>query len=132
MEAVLTTQGDKGKWKQTVKYEIDGNGNHKITISHSVVGGTGSNVQAYTGGNAMPMISTTSVVATSTLSILGNPTYIDCDLGECYMIKDDTPISLNEYIDLGSDLPKLSSGANEFTTDNTITDLKVTPRYWKV
>lgn len=68
----------------------------------------------------------------SSTSILGNPTYIDCDLGECYMIKDGDPVSLNRYIDLGSDLPKLVSGANEITTDNTVTDLKVIPRWWRV
>ena len=68
----------------------------------------------------------------SSLSILGHPTYIDCELGEVYMIKDGTPISLNQYIDLGSELPTLGVGANEITYDNTVTDLKVIPRWWKV
>ena len=72
------------------------------------------------------------VYGDSTISVLGNPTYIDCDIGECYMIKNSEIISLNQYIDLGSDLPKLSSGTNTFTYDNTVTELKVTPRYWKV
>ena len=68
----------------------------------------------------------------SSLSMLGNPTYIDCDLGECYKYESGEVISLNRYIDLGSDLPKLSSGANTITFDNTITDLKIIPRWWKV
>lgn len=72
------------------------------------------------------------VVADSTISILGHPTYIDCDLGEAYMIKDGSTISLNQYIDLGSDLPVLASGENEITFDNTITNLDVIPRWWKV
>ncbi len=72
------------------------------------------------------------IIADSTVSILGHPTYIDCDLGEAYMIKNGTPISLNQYIDLGSDLPKLASGTNTFTKSNTVTQLKVTPRWWKV
>lgn len=72
------------------------------------------------------------VVGQSTKSILGTPTYIDCDLGEAYKIEDDTVISLNQYIDLGSDLPKLAVGSNQITFDNTITDLKVVPRWWKI
>lgn len=73
-----------------------------------------------------------SVVVDSTVSILGHPTYIDCDLGEVYMIKDGSPVSLNRYIGLGSDLPTLASGANEVTYDNTVTDLEITPRWWKL
>lgn len=73
------------------------------------------------------------IIGHSTKSMLGNPTYIDCDIGECYMINsDDEIVSLNHKIDLGSDLPKLSSGTNTFTYDNTVTELKVTPRWWKV
>ena len=72
------------------------------------------------------------VVGYSTISQLGNPTYIDCDLGEAYLIKDGAPISLNQYIDLGSDLPKLAPGENPIAYDVTVTDLKITPRWWKI
>ena len=74
----------------------------------------------------------TRVSVNSTVSMLGNPTYVDCDLGEAYLINGTTPVSLNAYIDLGSDLPKLAPGSNTFTKDNTITQLKVTPRWWRV
>ena len=66
----------------------------------------------------------------SSVSIIGDPTYIDCDLGDAYMIKDGSYISLNSYIDLGSDLPVLASGNNELAVDNTITELKIVPRWW--
>ena len=72
------------------------------------------------------------VVSTSTMSVLGDPTYIDCEIGEAYMYKDGQLISLNAHIDLGSDLPKLSKGINEFSIDNTITSLKVVPRFWQL
>lgn len=69
--------------------------------------------------------------ADSTVSQLGHPTYIDCELGEAYMIKDGSYISLNEYIDLGSDLPTLAPGNNEFTfDDSTMTEVKIVPRWW--
>ena len=73
-----------------------------------------------------------NISGNSTMSALGNPTYIDCDIGECYMIKNSNIVSLNGAIDLGSELPTLASGTNTFTYDNTITELKVTPRWWQV
>ena len=68
----------------------------------------------------------------STVSALGHPTYIDCDLGECYMYKNGEIVSLNGVISLGSDLPTLASGENEVTFDNTITELKIVPHWWKL
>lgn len=68
----------------------------------------------------------------STAPTYGHPTYIDCDLGEAYAENGSVISSLNRYITLGSNLPALSSGANTITFDNTITSLKVTPRWWKV
>jgi phage-related protein len=64
--------------------------------------------------------------------IITDPIFIDCDLGEAYIVEDGVYRSLNQYIDLGSELPKLASGSNTVTFDNTITELKVTPRWWKV
>ena len=68
----------------------------------------------------------------SSIGIMGNPTYLDCDLGEAYKIEGDEFVSLNKYIDLGSDLPKFASGSNVISFDDTITDLKIYPRWWKV
>lgn len=73
-----------------------------------------------------------SASVASTQSILGNPTYIDCDLGECYKIVSGSVVDLNAYIDLGSDLPVLKPGTNEITYDNTITSLKVVPGWWQL
>lgn len=64
--------------------------------------------------------------------IITDPIFIDCDLGEAYIIENGVYRSLNQYIDLGSKLPTLGVGENEVTFDNTLTELKVTPRWWKV
>lgn len=61
-----------------------------------------------------------------------DPIFIDCDLGEAYTNEGGVYRSLNQYIDLGSELPTLGVGVNEVTFDNTITELKITPRWWKV
>lgn len=68
----------------------------------------------------------------SSQPILGNPTYVDCDIGEAYKIENDQYVSLNQYIDLGSDLPTLKSGTITFNVDSTIKGIEVTPRWWKV
>ena len=77
-------------------------------------------------------ISTKGITVDSTVFILGTPTYVDCEIGECYMISGGEVVSLNDHIDLGSDLPKLKPGSNTFTIDNTITELTVTPRWWQL
>lgn len=72
------------------------------------------------------------VTGISSQSLLGNPTYIDCEIGEAYKYENGSLIGLNSYIDLGSDLPKLSSGINTFEVDETITSLIVVPRFWQL
>jgi len=72
------------------------------------------------------------ITGESTQSQLGDPTYIDCELGDAYKIVGDTYVSLNGNVDLGSDLPTLAPGANAVTFDNTVTELKITPRWWKI
>lgn len=79
----------------------------------------------------------TDVMGDSTVSLLGDPTYIDCEIGEAYKIVDDSYISLNKYIAFGSDLPVLSPrygnpAINKFVFDDTITELKVKPNWWKL
>lgn len=86
-----------------------------------------TNLQFSKGGGKLG-----NVTIDSTKSILGDPTLIDCELGEAYMVDDDELVGLNQYIDLGSDLPTLAPGENEITFDNTITELKVTPNWWRL
>ena len=68
----------------------------------------------------------------SSVSTLGNPTYIDCDLGEAYRLANGTPVSLNSKVVLGSQLPVLAPGSNTVTFTNTITQLKISPRWWRI
>lgn len=94
---------------------------------------SGGSVGSYlTKNNLTPGLTYPTQYGYSSLSALGNPTYIDCDIGEAYMLKNGEIITLNDTVALGSDLPKLSTGANEFTYDNTVTGLTVTPRWWKI
>ena len=58
--------------------------------------------------------------------------YCDTDIGEFYRIEGGEYISMNHVGDLGSDLPTLAPGTNTVTYDNTITELNITPRWWKI
>lgn len=120
-----------GSWSDT--YVMD------VTIKMVDVPALGPNMKRITINRTTGIAGLTSsipsigpITAVSTQTLLGHPTYIDCDLGEAYKVVDGTPVSLNGYIDLGSKLPELSPGANTITFDNTITDLKVVPHWWKV
>ena len=69
---------------------------------------------------------------TSTVQLLGNPTYVDCETGEAYRIENDEYKSSNARVSIGADLPVFTPGSNKITYDNTITDMKITPRWWKI
>lgn len=74
----------------------------------------------------------TPVTGNSSVAVLGNPTYIDCEIGEAYRIEDGEYKSSNSRVSIGADLPTLAPDSNTITFDNTVTDLKIAPRWWKV
>ena len=71
-----------------------------------------------------------SMDCVSTASKLGQPTYIDCEIGEMYKIHNGQIMSLNRFVDLGSDLPVLDVGNNEITFDGTFSAVKIVPRWF--
>lgn len=75
-----------------------------------------------------------TITAVSTQSVLGNPTYIDCEIGEAYKIVNGEIVSLNKYIELGSQLPVLVPGNNtiQHRSVSNPTSILLTPRWWKV
>lgn len=65
-------------------------------------------------------------------SVLGDPTIIDCENGEVYKESSGEVVSLNSYIDLGAELPKLATGSDVVTTSGNITECVIVPRWWKL
>lgn len=57
---------------------------------------------------------------------------IDCDLGEVYAYDGSQIVSLNQWVSLGSDLPNLAPGSNTVTFDNTLLNVKISPRWWRL
>ena len=111
---------------QTISYNASAG---TITVSWSV-SVTSNKANIICGTTSLQVAIT--IVGDSTVSALGNPTYIDCEIGEAYMIKNGNIVSCNQAVALGSDLPKLAPGANTITYDNTVTELKIHPRWWRV
>ena len=78
------------------------------------------------------IITSSPIEGDSTVQVLGNPTYVDCEVGEAYRIENGEYKSCNSKVFLGADLPVLAPGSNKIIFDNTVTDLKIAPRWWKV
>lgn len=122
----ITRNGTTTTQQLTISLSVVYNGSDKFTFNFSYSGGTFTNY-------IEPMdFSYSDIVAVSTVSTLGNPTYIDCELGEVYKIENGSFISLNRLTDLGSNLPVLSPGENEITFDNTFTSVEIIPHWWVV
>lgn len=68
----------------------------------------------------------------STSPAYGSPTFIDCEIGEVYKESGDDRISLNRFVSLGSQLPKLAVGSSEVTFDGTFSEVLIVPRWWRV
>jgi phage-related protein len=110
----------------TFSLNIAYSGGLKLTITASISPASATYTSVQKKGTLA------DVIANSTKSALGNPMYIDLDIGECWNEDSGEPVSVNNAVALGSDLPKLPTGQTTITYDNTVTELKVTPRWWKV
>lgn len=105
----------------TVSYD----GANNITATQTATLPTGWSIYSRGSGiNALQIYSTQSA--------LGSPIYFDLDIGEAYKIENNNTVSVNSAVSIPAELPTLTPGANTFTYDNTITQFKVVPRWWKV
>lgn len=107
-----------------VGYELYAGGRQGVRIAQSESGSPGSRRnRSITFGD---------IVGDSSRSALGIPSYIDLDIGEAYKYLNNEVVGINNAVVLPADLPTLKPGANEITFDNTITQLKIIPRWWKI
>lgn len=116
------------QYPQTVNTSISYDGNDSITFSYARTGTESSDIHIDTN----PYVCINKIYAFSTSPIDIGTIYVDCDLGECYLEESGTITPINQQVDLGSRLPTLASGTNEIIFDNTITELNIAPRWWKI
>lgn len=111
----------------SISCEIEYDGESNITLSTSATSTNadflnGASIRFYAG----------NISGYSTLSTLGAPLYFDLDIGEAYKIEGGQIISVNNAVNFPAELPTLKPGANTITYDNTVTQLKIVPRWWEV
>lgn len=121
----------------TATPQITGTATGTITVSLSYDGAdtltaTYSDNFGSTPMSSWPYIYIDTVIGQSTKSALGNPLYIDLDIGEAYQIDGGEIVSSNAGVSIGASLPTLPSGSTTITFPSTITNLDIVPRWWKV
>lgn len=110
---------------QNITLTLSYNGSSTITVSWTV--SSPSHVLL----RVVESLSNYFGTAASTISALAGATvYIDLEIGEAYKLINGLPVSVNNYVNLGSIIPNLSTGTSTITYSNTITNFKMKPRWF--
>ena len=129
-DGVVGYNSDQKNYGYTFSISVAYNGStHVITVTWSLTADDAT-TSTYTKKTAQATIDT--ITGMSTQSSIQTTVYIDCDLGEAYTLVNSVPVSVNSMAVLGSTLPVLKPGSNTITYDNTFSNVKITPRWWKV
>lgn len=70
--------------------------------------------------------------ANSTMPAIGEPIYIDTEIGQAWKEEGGSVVSVNNAVILPVDLPVLAPGDTNITFDNTFTQIAIVPRWWKI
>ncbi len=115
-----------------------------FTITHDATNGTisidwyfgSTNTNYYLGqgfgGTFTSLLGFDSIIGNSTYVTITDSVYIDTEIGEAYIIQGGNPVSVNNSVSIGADLPVLAPGANTVTYDNTFSSVKITGRWWQL
>lgn len=128
--AVTFTQNGNTYTKNAIiRANIDYAGVNKISFLASY--DANSEINSYVV-NKLGSVEYMGVTGYSTKTALGSPLYFDLDIGEAYKIESGAVVSVNNAVSFPAELPVLKPDANTITFDNTVTQLKVVPRWWCV
>lgn len=116
-------------YTKTCTYKVSCSYDGVNTITLSITNKTGASPFSFTSASACSL---KAIKGTSTRLTTTDTIYIDLDIGEAYIINSGTITSINDIVSIPSRLPTLKPGTNTITYANTITNLKITPRWWKV
>ena len=113
-------------YTKTFTYSIayDGTDQFTVTITTPIYSTLELSVVNKSGSYSASVISSKATV--------DGDIYIDLDTGEAYGIDNGDAVSLNNYINLGSNLPVLKPGATTVAYSNTLSNVQITPRWWKI
>lgn len=122
---VKTSDGTALSWNTTDRVTLSYDGINTLTLAVS-------RSETLSPHNAPLSRDVGNITGYSTKPYDYGTIYCDTDIGEFYRIEGGEYISMNHVGDLGSDLPTLAPGTNTVTYDNTITELNIAPRWWKI
>lgn len=109
-----------------------------ITFTYYAVYDGANRIDFYFSGNNAYIVLDSRVLVIpkitgdSSISALPTVMYIDLDIGEAYGDFSGVIASLNNAVQLPAQLPTLAVGHTDITFDNTITSLKIRPRWFKI
>lgn len=113
---------------QTITLEIIYNGSNTFTTRWTVP--TFTNISLITSNNNSRY---TGSVESTKNALQNVDIYIDLDIGEAYSIdSSNNVVSLNNYVNIGGELPTLPPGNTTITYSTSISNFKITPRWWKI
>ena len=128
--AVTFTQNGNTYTKNAIiRANIDYAGVNKISFLASYDANSEINTDVV---NKLGSVEYMGITGYSTKTALGSPLYFDLDIGEAYKIESGAVVSVNNAVSFPAELPVLKPDANTITFDNTVTQLKVVPRWWCV
>lgn len=123
---IAVTASDSSTGTEEVECTISYDGINAIMMAPNI---TADAVFVYMGGPAQ--FKSSNIEAESSIFPLSQTAYIDCELGEGYVIFNDKAYPINQNISFGADLPKLIAGTNRVNFMGP-QSLKIVPRWWKI
>ena len=119
--------GVETTWSGNTTLTVTYNGSDKISYSFSTPTLPGTIEHAVPQNSAI-----NTVYGQSTKTLVSDTMYIDLDIGEAYIVNNGVVSSVDNMVSIPTTLPKLAVGSTTVTYDNTITNFKITPRWWQL
>ena len=100
-------------------------------------GTSGSGTTTHQGASVVAYLNSSAskhgvITANSSVLYTTDTTYIDLDIGECYVLDNNVATSVNDLVSLPTELITLVPGTNTIVFDNTFTKVDIVPRWWKI
>ena len=125
--ATFTTTAGGTTYTNTITLTLNYSGSGGLSVSWAITNSGISSIEQKVRNYDKFVI-----VADSTAYSLRGDIYIDLDIGEAYTDYNNTIMSVNNFVNLGGELPTLPPGNTTITYSNTISNFKITPRWWKI
>lgn len=123
---IAVTAADSSTGTEHIESVISYDGDKTITMTPSIAA---DGVFVFVSGSAR--FDSSDIEAESSIFPLSQTAFIDCEVGEGYIVSNGKMYEINQNLSFGARLPKLSAGTNRINFTG-LQSLKVTPRWWKI